>query len=154
MDARFPQQVLKLRCFKFFLQECSLIQQIIQTCLIFRNKKHENTIIMIISESKKPLRSKPPSRQMFQIVVQECTLIKINKHVFFLWTKWRIHKNQNIWKYVRKTIRLETTLPPLCREGGFEPKGFFSGYVFPNVFRYFPVFSSICFCLNNNKMQW
>ena len=37
------------------------------------------------------------------------------------------------------------------REGGFEPKGFFC--IVADLFRYLPVFSSICVCLNTNKME-
>ena len=57
------------------------------------------------TRKQKPLGSKPPSSQMFEILLQECALIK-NKQTCFLRLK-KIHeqKHQNIWTNIWKIRR-------------------------------------------------
>ena len=64
---------------------------------------------------KIPFGSKPPSCQMFQILLQDVHWSKINIHVLFL---WKIHENTKVLENIlekyfeKKPCRIKTTLPP------------------------------------------
>ena len=94
--------------------------------------------------SKNLLGSKPPSRQMFQILLQDCTLIK---NMFC--SIWKNHEKTKKLEHIlfkntlKNFVGSKTTLPPFCREGGFEHRRLlFPGIcqMFSGIFRYFPKF--------------
>ena len=80
--------------------------------VFFAKKKHEQTNStwnILGTFLKNHFGSKPPSGQMFQILLQECTLIKINKHGLFSGKKLKIQKYLKILENsAKKHCRLET----------------------------------------------
>ena len=90
---------LNLRCFAFYCKNVHWSKNTNMHC--FWKQIHKQTILENTwkTQKKQPWGSKPPSRQMFQILLQECTLINNNRHVLFFWKKK--HENtQNTWNII------------------------------------------------------